>query len=110
MSMQEPRHDALTAGYNFKRLGQTIFPNDVFTKEYILLPQFLAAKISEYVGSDVTGTTKAGRLQFYLRYNVFNIVLLLMYLAACDSLQFYLTINICSYLLNILSFTRAGGL
>ncbi|KAJ7080036.1 hypothetical protein C8R44DRAFT_895528 [Mycena epipterygia] len=145
MSMQGTPQDALTAGYNFKRLGQTIFPNDVFTKEYILLPQFLAAKISEYVGSDVTGTTKgnkiqsgrsgtvnvqqAGRLQvtahahpasvrsvfsvtvhlpsrrwrmpmgsrrrrnikrrpvhthpapsFYLRYNVFNIVLLLIYL------------------------------
>ncbi|KAJ7120881.1 hypothetical protein C8R44DRAFT_736589 [Mycena epipterygia] len=44
-----------------QRFGQTIFPNDVFTNEYILLPQFLAAKISVYAGSDVTGQPKETR-------------------------------------------------
>ncbi|KAJ7116851.1 hypothetical protein C8R44DRAFT_738725 [Mycena epipterygia] len=61
VSFPEPPHDALTARYNFKHFGQTIFPNDVFTNEYILLPQFLAVKISVYVGSDVTGQPKETR-------------------------------------------------
>ncbi|KAJ7105310.1 hypothetical protein C8R44DRAFT_746018 [Mycena epipterygia] len=52
VSMQEPPHHALTAGYNFK----TMFPDDIHVHERVY--PFLAAKISVYVGLDVTGTAK----------------------------------------------------